>query len=309
MKLLAGLWLIVALGFAAELDVLQRHAPFIERRANAVGTQSDIPLFMYVERLRDDRGAEYLQYSVIFSNEDGGTETRALMARWGRTTDIEWVYRVWVDASGRRVRAMVQGKDHKDTEFTGPFEADRPVLAVITDNNMVGVGGTGRERAALKPVLVDLTGASREQIMDEHPEFYRISAEELEHEGRTGEIGDSRDYLYLELEIASQDARIATWCRLKDGTKWYSSHRGREAWAIERSGFVRTTIKLPKRTQSADISHIGFECLGAGTCEVKQVTKMFLLDQAYRPGASIWHKRLDRQWSAGEMITWSLRSK
>ncbi|MCC6589125.1 MAG: hypothetical protein IT168_20685 [Bryobacterales bacterium] len=309
MTLIAGLWMVAVVALAADGDIYQRHAPIIERRANAVGTQSDIPLFLYVEQLKDDAGAEYLQYSVIFSNEDGGTETRALMARWGRTTDIEWVYRVWVDAAGRRVRAMVQGKDHKDTEFTEPFEADHPVLAVITDNNMVGVGGTGRERANLKPVLVDLTGASREKIMDEHPEFYRISAEELEREGRTGEIGDSRDYLYVEAEIASQDARVAVWCRLKAGAQWYSSHRGREAWAIERSGFVRTTIKLPNKSTLDDIAEIGFECLGAGTCEVKQVTKVFLLDSGYRPGPSIWGKRLDRQWSAGEMVTWSLQSK
>ena len=37
---------------------------------------------------------------MIWSNEDGGTNTPALMARWGRTTDIEWIYRVVLDRAG-----------------------------------------------------------------------------------------------------------------------------------------------------------------------------------------------------------------
>ena len=63
-------------------------------RLNTVGRFSDIPLLLYCERLKDE-GEDVLQYTVIFSNEDGGTSTRTLMARWGRTTDIEYVYRAF----------------------------------------------------------------------------------------------------------------------------------------------------------------------------------------------------------------------
>ena len=35
-----------------------------------------------------------------FTNEDGGTPTDRLMAIWGRTTDIEYLYSVEVDAKG-----------------------------------------------------------------------------------------------------------------------------------------------------------------------------------------------------------------
>ena len=73
------------------------------------GKFTDIPLVLYCERLSDN-GVPFLQYTVIFSNEDGGTSTRGLMARWGRTTDIEFVYRVFLDASGNRKRAMIQGR-------------------------------------------------------------------------------------------------------------------------------------------------------------------------------------------------------
>ena len=68
------------------------YAPVLFARLNTVGQFSDIPLLLYCEHLRVD-GEDTLQYTVIFSNEDGGTSTRALMARWGRTTDIEYVYR------------------------------------------------------------------------------------------------------------------------------------------------------------------------------------------------------------------------
>ena len=52
-------------------------------RKNTIGKFSDIPLVLYAERLVED-GHPLLQYTMIFSNEDGGTSTRALMARWGR---------------------------------------------------------------------------------------------------------------------------------------------------------------------------------------------------------------------------------
>ena len=38
-----------------------------------------------------------LRYSVVFSNEDGGTPADRLLATWGRLTDIEYVYGVELD--------------------------------------------------------------------------------------------------------------------------------------------------------------------------------------------------------------------
>src|SRR5215470_8148848 len=66
-------------------------APIIYARPDTVGRFSDIPLLTYYESERAGplpREGDRLAYTVIFSNEDGGTQTTALMARWGRTTDI-----------------------------------------------------------------------------------------------------------------------------------------------------------------------------------------------------------------------------
>lgn len=71
------------------------HAPVLFARQNTVGKFTDVPMIVYAERRE---GA--LVYTVIFSNEDGGTSTRALMARWGRTTDVEYVYKVYLNPNG-----------------------------------------------------------------------------------------------------------------------------------------------------------------------------------------------------------------
>ena len=87
------------------------HGPILYARVNTIGRVTDITLLSYCERLVEN-GRAVLQYTVIFSNEDGGTSTRALMSRWGRTTDVEYIYRAWLDARGNVERATIQARDH-----------------------------------------------------------------------------------------------------------------------------------------------------------------------------------------------------
>ena len=56
---------------------------------------------------------------MIFTNEDGGTATDRLMATWGRTTDIEYVYGAEVDAQGRSSRKNFRARATRSQ----PFEA------------------------------------------------------------------------------------------------------------------------------------------------------------------------------------------
>src|SRR5262249_22315235 len=82
-------------------------------------------------------GHHLIEYSVVWSNEDGGTNTPALMAQWGRTTDIEWVYRVEVNARGRRVpgTGVFQGAGHATSSFTGKYDGTHPLIQTCTSNN------------------------------------------------------------------------------------------------------------------------------------------------------------------------------
>ena len=270
-------------------------APVLYARKNTIGKFTDVPLLMYAER-----DGDALVYTVVFSNEDGGTSTRALMARWGRTTDIEYVYRV--SPAG----AIVQGKDHIDRAFDGKYEDRHPLLMPITNNNMIGAAEDSPLRFQLAPVLVDLSNASRESVMDAEPLTYAVMAKELEREGKLrpfgtvqGEnISDVRNYAFFEYRATHKQSALTVSVALRDG-RVFASDLGRIDYAISRDGWVRTTVELPPGTKPADIATVGFQCIVAppvkrgdamphsGTCELQRVSKMFFLDGQYRPGKSL----------------------
>ena len=283
------------------------HAPILYARANTVGGFSDVPMIAYCERLEAD-GQPLLQYTVIYSNEDGGTSTRALMARWGRTTDIDYVYKVWLDAKGNRLRSTFQAQDHKETAFRGQFEGAHPALTVSTDNNMVSDQGQGRSaiRYQLAPLVVDLSNGSREQVMDQHPLAYRVMVQELKREGKLrpfgtldGEkISDPRNYLYFELRLANRNSGMAILVRRNGEDVWWSSDLGRMDYAVSRDGWVRTAVELPPGTTAAQIAEIALGCLvvrpergrwpHSGACRIEAVSRSFFLEADYRPGPSLW---------------------
>jgi hypothetical protein len=277
------------------------YAPALFARLNTVGKFSDIPLLLYCERLRVN-DEDTLQYTVIFSNEDGGTSTRTLMSRWGRTTDIEYVYR----RSLKSGKAIVQGPNHIDVEYKGGHDGDHPLLMPVTDNNMIAEAKDSPLQFRLAPIAVDLSRASREEIMDRHPIAYEVMVKELEREDKlrpsgvtAGEkISDPRNYLFVDYAAVLKDAAITVLARLKDGLV-YSSDLGRADIAISRDGYVRTTIELPPGTTAASVKELLFECrvvpprkgdpsAHSGTCAVQTVVKVFQLQPDYTPGKSFW---------------------
>ncbi len=180
-------------------------APFVHARPDTVGKFSDVPLLMWYEIEPTERGKRY-RYSVIFSNEDGGTPADRLMATWGRTTDIEYVYSVEVDAGGAILNEDMQGPKHEILPFKGKREGHHPLLWVSTENNMVLDHGATAVRYAPAPVLAELKDASREQVMDANDWTYEVMTKELVREGKIvadaptgqGTIPDPRRYVFLE---------------------------------------------------------------------------------------------------------------
>src|SRR5262249_6924476 len=168
-----------ALGTRDRVDRLaQELSPILYARPNTVGRFTDLPLVMWYEIVPTPRGRQY-RYSVIFSNEDGGTPTDRLMATWGRTTDIEFVYGVEVGDTGRVLAEEYQGPGHEVPAFKGHHEARHPLLWVSTDNNMVSESGPTAQRYRLTPERFDLTDVSREAVMDAHPWLYAVMGQEL----------------------------------------------------------------------------------------------------------------------------------
>jgi CheY-like chemotaxis protein len=301
---------------AANDDGVIQRAPVLFARENTVGKFTDVPMIVYAERQGD-----VLTYTVIFSNEDGGTSTRGLMARWGRTTDIEYVYRLDL----RTGQAIIQAKDHKDIPFNGKYDGLHPLLIPSTNNNMVSGEGQSAIRYQIAPVLVDLSKHSREHVMDERPLAYRVMAQELAREDKLrpfgtvdhNKVSDPRNYLYLEAKVGNRDSALATWVRLEGETRWHSSHTGRVDLAIERDGWIRTTVELPPGTTPAKVAEVGFSCVIpqddekhfylAGECRVEAVSKVFFLSQDYVPGASFWAMKDAVSIPSGQMIAFRIR--
>ena len=298
------------------------YTPVLFARANTVGKFTDVPMIIYVERLIEN-GEPLLSYTVIFSNEDGGTSTRALMARWGRTTDVEYVYKAFLNPDGTLKRATMQGRGRQEVEFNGRREGAHPLMIPVTDNNMVSGEATSAIRYQIAPVEIDLTHHSRELIIDQNPLAYRVMSQELLREGKLrpfgavdgNKISDPRNYLYIEAKIAAQQSGVAAMVRLKGETQWRTSNLGREDYAMDRSGWVRTTIELPPGTPAAAVDEIGFLCVvvrtketipTAGACRVDELSKAFKLDSHYVPENSIAHHEGASEIPSGQMVSWKL---
>ncbi|MGH9828292.1 MAG: hypothetical protein ACREDR_34135, partial [Blastocatellia bacterium] len=235
-----------------------------------------------------------IRYSYVFTNEDAGTATDALMARWGRTTDIEWAYEIKL--KGRElVDEKFQAVNHKDTAFKGKKIDGHPLILVASDNNNFADTGDSEMRFHLWPELMDLSKHSREQLMDLHPWTYALATQELYREGKISEAGghqirDPRDYVYIEAEAPEEDIGIDLKVRLKDGN-WFDSDIGHEYLRITREGWFRVAVRLPEGERAMDAREIALDChpvrekdqARAADCPRVVVGKVFALSAGYLP--------------------------
>jgi hypothetical protein len=306
------------------------HAPILHARPNTIGRFSDVPLLMYYETERAG-DLRTLRYTVIFSNEDGGTQTAALMARWGRTTDIEWVIETTLDAAGRIVKSEYQGINHETKTFQGQREADHPLLLTASDNNNFRDDGQSEMRFALRPIPFDPSKQSREAVMDQHPWTYRVMAEEMIREGKIiserrlgAQIADLRQYLYIDAASNQQNGSGLSFAvKLKGDGRWFTSDQGVSYNKIERSGFFRTTVRLPAKVAIRDIERIAVRCdvlanpkspeetknASASSCDLQSVNKAFLLDQQFQPASALQFRVVPLKLQFGEMIELELRPR
>jgi hypothetical protein len=293
----------------AREHVALAHAPILHQRANAVGRFTDVPLVMYYE-VEPAGAGRRLSYTVIFSNEDGGTPPDRLMATWGRLTDIELVYSVELSAEGAVVREVYQGRDHKMLPFSGAREGRHPLLWVVTDNNMVSDRGRTRRRHRPAPQRFDLAGVSREAVMDAHPWTYRVMSEEVLREGRVVEgarpgsekIPDPRRYAFVEACADVHEARLAfdvAWPGT-EGLEWVASDAAGPRYRVARSGCFRAAVALPRDASPLPIHAIRLRAHtrpaapgepapppGAGWARVTRVNRLFRLGHDFLPGPDL----------------------
>jgi hypothetical protein len=287
--------------------------------------RTDTPLVAWHEVLPAAKaGHRILEYSVVWSNEDGGTATSALMARWGRTTDIEWVYRVEVDARGRRVpgTGVFQSPNHGTETFHGRYDGTHPLLQTCTSNNNVcDAKALKAQHQAPDPMRFALStrevlpaGQPREHVMDTNPWTYPVMAREMVREHKVEPapdptslaMGDQRTYLYIAVThttdppAAAGGVGLTVDVTLQDDTTYRSNH-GNDFMTINRDGPAATTVELPAGTTSADIDSIMVQRVvvppapdNGAALTVTDVGRAFFLNRAYRPRASFlhWHGSL-----------------
>ncbi len=284
-------------------------APILRARPGTVEKFSDFPLVMYAEQnVGGESGSRYsLQYTVIFTNEDGGTPTDRLMATWGRTTDIEFIYGL-TDPGGRE---EIQADGHKWILFNGPRVGTHPVLWVATLNNMVADHGPDDMiRFAPAPALVSLAHASREKVMDDNPWMYAVTSAEMVREHRvdpdakpgSGTIVDPRRYATVEACGQVKDATLAfdIGVRGQGGdVTWFATDTD-PRFRIARGGCFRGGAPLPAGTTLADLAGLrirantrparpGESMPPTGSVVLEQVTRVFMLDDRFIPRASPLH--------------------
>ena len=289
---------------------------------------TDAPLLAWPQVLPAKRtGNVKIEYSVLWSNEDGGTgvAVSALMAKWGRATDIEWVYRVEINRRGGRVpgSARIQSPNHVTARFRGTYDGTHPVIQTCTDNNNVCDSRLlkKKQHQAKDPMRFALSTLDalpldqpREHEMDIHPWTYPVMARELLREGKvepvsspdTVAVGDPRTYLYVAVDHTTSPASdaaavgLAVDVTLKNnpGT-FHSDHQVVPAlFTVNRDGPAATTVELPEGTTSADIASISVRRVPIGTDDgaslhVTALDRAFLLDADYLPQPSFAQAPLD----------------
>lgn len=329
-----------------EKALVHRYSPILYGRdlpdsgGRYENNHTDVPLLMYHTLSRDPAtGNVTIEYTAIWSNEDGGTDTPALMARYGRTTDIEWVYRVTLTPDGVLVPGSeeYQGPGHATLKYTGVKEGDHPLLVTTTNNNnqtqYTPANDTGY-RFFMDPSQELPEGRAREVMMDENPWTYQIMSRELVREGEiehrkrpaaTPDVSDTRNYLYVEFDKDTEtnppggESTVGTaiGVKLKGHRKLYTSHHNIPDRSITRDVPAATAIELPQGTKPEDVQEV--RALGVplnldGTdvprdyrIDFTSINHAFFLDGSYRPKTSFieWRGNVVLTDEDPEAVVWT----
>lgn len=288
------------------LALVYKHTPIFYGRhlyQPCDSSYTDTPLVL-LYHMEQKENQCLIDYHMVFSHEDEGTPGPALMSKWGRTTDIEWVYRVLIDSNGKVEKAEFQGPHHQTTCFKGQTDlGGHPLLQVATANGNVSDQITSSYRFFLPPLYEwKRDKEPRERVMERFPFTYQVTAWEMERQGslerptdpNSVALANSRHYLFLQTgafpEKKGEKAYVDLQVRLKQSDTWYSSsfHDAQmDSFRAVYEGpypYFQTTVKCPEGTQPKDIDEIRAVWLKGGAKKVFiESIKAFMLDSDYLP--------------------------
>ncbi len=311
-------------------------APILHYREDAgspEGIATDTPLLLFYRAAAPSstRGAPQLalEYHVIFSHEDAGTDLTGLLAKWGHTTDIEWIYRIECDGAGAIVGEVYQGRGHRALPFRGTRAwGAHPVLQVTGKHGMVTDRVDGARRVALAPALRQPDDEPREGVQQRFPWIYRVSALEVLRQvvlERTPEPSspspaDLRAYLFLQWKRGA-DASAPLEAGVLIGGRWYTSAWGRPDLAFCGADAESTAIKLPPGTVDSAVEAIAVRTAAPSRVPIPvTLVRAFRLDDRYLPGTPLaasgtirltepnawgiaWDRRSGHRYDGGRRLT------
>lgn len=101
------------------------YSPFVNFRENQYkGPPNDVPLLMAYSVHTGSKKRRVLRYTLYLSDEDNQNTsalTNAQLVRYGRTTDIEWIYEIEFDGNLSVVDERFQGALHFPFQFRGGY--------------------------------------------------------------------------------------------------------------------------------------------------------------------------------------------
>lgn len=284
----------------------EKYQPYFYGRG-VENNHTDVPLMMWCETSKQGEDT-VLAYSVMHSNEDGGTASDpvAEQSSWGRLTDPDPICWVVLDPAGRIVETRYDGWLDESSSFHGTYEGTHPILRVAGTNNSYDDRGTTALLFRPRVQLENFTGSSRESLMDRNPWMYKLSNEELQREGkvetpaqaaatlasegtpgfqRPAQVMDLRQYLYVDLALANPGhSQVAVAVKLKGDAKWYRSDLGDTTIDVLWAGSgMRTSVPLPAGTRPQDVEAVRVLDNGGSAVTLGAVNKVFMLDDAYQP--------------------------
>jgi hypothetical protein len=266
-----------------EYDAI-RFAPYlrgIDRKLNRVtipdnhpgNAVSDVPVVEYV-RAVPGAGKTTYRYVMIWSNEDGGTGLfpDSMLARWGRTTDVETYVEVDVLDGGILDEIRFRPDESGTLKvFAGDlFLGTHPMIRTSTANGLVEDDGESTINFLPVPFSFDDSGVPRERGMNLDPVSYVAMAKEMIREGKTevdpnnpdGKFAsDLRNYLFFEYNIdVSAGGDVLAAYAVVDGTTYRSDHFLEVVGVfgtLISGGFRWCAIELPSGTAISDITEVG----------------------------------------------------
>jgi hypothetical protein len=203
---------------------------------------------------------------------------------------------------------------HETKHFKGQRTGgEHPLLADASDNNNFSDLACSAVRFAPLPLRARLEAATRESMMDAFPQTYRVMTEELQREGRISEtpsdintVADPREYLYVEAASEQDGAAVAFDVRVEGRSETFASDMGEPRLRVERSGYFRTAVRLPKNTPPGAVESVTARChphpasASGGTCKRLKLVRVLALGRDFAPRVLSQREQPEASLAAGE---------